>query len=101
MENTNEKMTFKVINDEGKETECEVLFTFDSDEFKKSYIVFTDGTLDDNGNIKVYANTYDPSGEDINLGVIENDEEWKVIENLLASLQEKLGANNEVKEEDN
>ena len=86
------KGKFTITNEEGKELECEVLFTFDSDEFKKSYIVFT---------IKVYANTYDPSGEDINLGVIENDEEWKVIENLLASLQEKLGANNEVKEEDN
>ena len=95
------KGKFTITNEEGKELECEVLFTFDSDEFKKSYIAFTDGTLDDNGNIKVYANTYDPSGEDINLGVIENDEEWKVIENLLASLQEKLGANNEVKEEDN
>lgn len=95
------KGKFTITNEEGKELECEVLFTFDSDEFKKSYIVFTDGTLDDNDNIKVYANTYDPSGEDINLGVIENDEEWKVIENLLASLQEKLGANNEVKEEDN
>lgn len=97
----NSNGTFTIKNNKGEELTCNVLFTFDSDEFKKSYIVFTDGTLDDNGNIKVYANTYDPSGEDINLGVIENDEEWKVIENLLASLQEKLGANNEVKEEDN
>ena len=30
-----ETMTFKVINDEGKEIECEVLFTFESDETKK------------------------------------------------------------------
>ena len=51
------KGKFTITNEEGKELECEVLFTFDSDEFKKSYIVFTDGTLDDNGNIKVYANT--------------------------------------------
>ena len=33
-----ETMTFKVINDEGKEVECEVLFTFESDETKKNYI---------------------------------------------------------------
>ena len=45
------KGKFTITNEEGKELECEVLFTFDSDEFKKSYIVFTDGTLDDNGNI--------------------------------------------------
>ena len=37
-----EKMTFKVINDEGKEIECEVLFTFESDETGKNYIVYTD-----------------------------------------------------------
>ena len=49
------KGKFTITNEEGKELECEVLFTFDSDEFKKSYIVFTDGTLDDNGNIKVCA----------------------------------------------
>ena len=29
MDNMEEKMTFKVINDEGKEVECEVLFTFE------------------------------------------------------------------------
>ena len=92
------KGKFTITNDEGKEIECEVLFTFDSDEFKKSYIIFTDNTLDQNGNIKVYANTYDPSGSDINLGVIESDKEWKVIENLLVSLEEKLGENNDQKE---
>ena len=45
-----ETMTFKVINDEGKEIECEVLFTFESDETKKNYIVYTDNTLDEEGN---------------------------------------------------
>ena len=88
------KGKFTITNEEGKELECEVSFTFDSDEFKKNYIVFTDNTLDENGNIKVYANTYDPEGKDINLGVIEDEKEWKLIENLLASLQEKIGDNN-------
>ena len=89
MDKGNGKFTY--MNDEGKSIECDVLFTFDSDEFKKSYIIFTDNTLDENGNIKVYANTYDPSGKDIDLGKIETDKEWEVIENLLASLQEKIG----------
>lgn len=97
--NMDGKGTFTITNSEGKELKCEVLFTFDSDEFKKSYIVFTDNTLDDKGNIKVYANTYDPSGKDVSLGAIESDEEWKTIENLLASLEEKLGDNSESKEE--
>ena len=50
-----EKMTFKVMNEEGKEVECEVLFTFESEETKKNYIVYTDNTTDDDGNTKVYA----------------------------------------------
>ena len=35
-----EKMTFKAVNGEGKEVECEVLFTFESDETKKNYLSF-------------------------------------------------------------
>ena len=33
-----ERMTFKVTNDEGQEVECEALFTFESDETNKHYI---------------------------------------------------------------
>ena len=49
MENNN---TFKVINDEGKEIVCDILFTFDSEETKKSYIVYTDNSKDEAGNIQ-------------------------------------------------
>ena len=58
-----EKMTFKVVNDEGKEVECEVLFTFESDETNKHYIAYTDNTTDEEGNIKVYASIYNPEEE--------------------------------------
>ena len=44
-----ESMTFKVKNEEGVEIECEVLFTFESDETGKNYIVYTDNTVDDEG----------------------------------------------------
>ena len=37
-----ENMTFTVVNDEGKEVECEVLFTFESEETHKNYIVYTE-----------------------------------------------------------
>ena len=90
-----ETMTFKVINDEGKEIECEVLFTFDSDETNKSYIVYTDNTKDEEGNLKVYANTYDPTGKEQELKPITEDKEWQVIENILASLHEKMESSNE------
>ena len=86
-----DKNTFTVINEEGKEVVCNVLFTFDSDETKKSYIVYTDNTKDKQGNIQVYASIYDPEQEDnMELLPIETDKEWKVIETILDSLQEEI-----------
>ena len=82
-----ETMTFKVINDEGKEIECEVLFTFESDETKKNYIVYTDNTVDEEGNTKVYASIYNPDQDETKLLPIETDKEWKIIETILEELQ--------------
>ncbi|MBR6690060.1 MAG: DUF1292 domain-containing protein [Bacilli bacterium] len=82
-----ETMTFKVINDEGKEIECEVLFTFESDETKKNYIVYTDNTIDEEGNTKVYASIYNPDQDETKLLPIETDKEWKIIETILEELQ--------------
>lgn len=83
-------MTFKVINDEGKEVECEVLFTFESDETKKNYIVYTDNTTDEDGNTKVYASIYNPNDDETKLLPIETDKEWKIIETILEELQNEI-----------
>lgn len=88
-EKKNTKGVFTIVNDEGKEIECEVLFTFDSDETKKSYIVYTDNTKDEVGNIKVYASVFDPTGASSALLPVETEKEWLVIENILASIQEQ------------
>lgn len=82
--------TFKVINDRGEEIMCDILFTFDSEETKKSYIVYTDNSKDENGNIQVYASIYDPNQEDQKLEPITTEQEWKVIETILNTLQEEI-----------
>ena len=84
-----EKNTFTVLDENGKEVTCEVLFTFDSEETKKSYIVYTDNTTDDEGNVKVYASTFDPNKENTELKPIESDREWKIVETILESIQEE------------
>jgi len=84
------KNVFKVINDKGEEVNCEVLFTFDSDETKKSYIAYTDNTLDEVGNVKVYASIYDKTGESKELLPIETEKEWQIIENIFSKLQDKI-----------
>ncbi len=85
-----EKMTFKVTDEQGKELECEVLFTFESDETNKNYIVYTDNTIDDQGNTKVYASIYTPDQENLNLEPITTEKEWKIIETILNELQEEI-----------
>jgi uncharacterized protein YrzB (UPF0473 family) len=82
-----------ITNNKGEELECDVLFTFDDDKLNKSYIVYTDNSLDDNGQIKVYASTYDKEGNDLSLGKIETEEEWDNIENILSSLNNKFEDN--------
>lgn len=81
--------TFTVIDNDGKEVVCEVLFTFESDETKKNYIVYTDNSLDKKGNVKVYASIFDPNSDTPNLEPIESEREWKVIETILNSIQEE------------
>lgn len=96
---SNEKMSFKVIDEKGNEIECEVLFTFESDETGKNYIVYTDNTTDDLGNTKVYASIYNPDEENLKLTAIETEKEWKIIETILDQLQKEVKSNMEGQEQ--
>ena len=87
------KGLFTIINDKGEEVECEILFTFDSDETKKSYMTYTDDSEDAEGNTQVYASIYDPTGEDLNLYPIETEREWQIIQEILNGLQEQVAEN--------
>lgn len=84
-----------VKNNDGEEVVCNVLFTFDNDETKKSYIVFTDNSRDDLDNLRVYANTYNKNKDNGNLGDIETDKEWALIEQIFNSVVNIKGENNE------
>lgn len=77
---------FTIVSDTGEEITCEVLFTYEDEKSKKNYIAYTDNTLDDEGNIKVYASIFNPEEENPVLLPIESDEEWKLIEGILSSL---------------
>ena len=84
------KNTFSMIDENGKEVVYDVLFTFESEETNKNYIVYTDNTKDENGNIEVYASIYDPDDPKSKLEAIKTDKEWKVIETILDTLQEEV-----------
>ena len=82
--------TFKMVTEDGQEITCNVLFTFDSEETKKSYIAYTDNTYEEDGSIKAYAAVYHP--EDLNKGFepIETEKEWKVVETILSTIQDEV-----------
>ena len=85
-----EKNTFSMLDENGVEVVYDVLFTFESDETGKNYIVYTDNQKDDVGNIEVYASIYDPNDPQSKLEAIETEKEWKVIETILNTLQEEV-----------
>lgn len=84
-----EDTKFKVVDNMGNEKEYEKLFSFESDKTKKSYIIYTDNELDEDGNTKVYASIYEPDKETQSLQAVETEEEWKIIESILKSLTEE------------
>ena len=85
----NEKQKFIVVDDKGKEIECEPLFTFESEETKKNYVVYTDNSKDKDGNVRVFASIYEVTEKGNKLLPIKSEKEWKVIETILESIQEE------------
>lgn len=78
--------TFTIVNDNGEEIKCEILFTYEDEKTKKNYMAYTDNTTDEEGNTKVYASIFNPEEENPVLLPIETEEEWKLIEGILSSL---------------
>lgn len=95
----NKENIFKVVDNDGNEIEFEVLFTFESDETKKNYMVYTDNTRDENDNVRVYASVFKPEAEPLELLPVETEREWKIIETILESIEEENKKNKEIEEE--
>ena len=76
-----------VVDEEGNEQLCEVLFTFEAEEFGKSYVLYYPMGADDNDDedIEIHASAFMPSedNQDGELMPIETDEEWEMIEEML------------------
>ena len=75
----------RVTDHNGNPVECELLFTFRSDETGKEYIVYTDDSLDENGHTRIFASVFE--GNSV-LTPIETEEEWNMIARILAELQQ-------------
>ncbi len=77
-----ETNTLYITKEDGQEVAMEILFTFESDDLNRKYVVFVDPN-DDSG--EVYASIYDDDGK---LLPIETDEEWEMVEEVLGAFSE-------------
>lgn len=82
-----------VVDEDGNEQLCEVLFTFDSEEFGKSYVLYypVGDEDEDEEDIEIHASAFIPKedGDDGELMPIETDEEWDMIEEMLNTFLEE------------
>lgn len=82
-------MNFKVIEN-GKEIICDIILTFRDDNNDINYIVYTDGTKDENRELEIYASRYIVSNGNYILEEIKNDYEWDLIDNMLEAKYKEL-----------
>ncbi|RNF40981.1 DUF1292 domain-containing protein [Planococcus salinus] len=95
MEHGQEQIT--VVDENGNEQLYEVLFTFESEEFGKSYVLYfpVGAEEDEEGEIEIQASSFTENPDDDGkvaggeLRPIETDEEWDMIEEMLNTFLEE------------
>ncbi|CAM4139125.1 hypothetical protein BAMA_21740 [Bacillus manliponensis] len=79
-----EENQITIVDEKGNEHLCEVIFTFDAEEFgKKSYVVFSPiGEVDEDGDAIYDAMAFEQNDEESGgtLLPIESEEEWAMIQ---------------------
>ncbi|MGD9886899.1 MAG: DUF1292 domain-containing protein, partial [Bacilli bacterium] len=90
MENeNNNRLTF--IDENGNEILCEILFTFESEEFKKNYVLFYPvGSNEEELEIMAASYVSGENGEG-ELTAVETEEEWDMIDKVLQQYEEEHG----------
>lgn len=84
-----------VIPDEdGNEEVFEVLFKFEVEQTGHQYILVIPEEADEEAD-DVYPFRYEEEGEDITLYLIEDDEEWEIVESTFQTLLEEEGLQGE------
>lgn len=89
-DHTHEDEFITLVDPEGNEELYQILLTFESDEFEKSYVlVYPAGKADDE-EVEIFAFAYDDPDEGLEgqLQDIETDEEWDMIEEVLGAFVE-------------
>ncbi|CCY44846.1 uPF0473 protein SSIL_1507 [Clostridium sp. CAG:1193] len=83
----NENKTKIIVLDEtGNEKEAEILSAFSIKKYNKNYILYTLNEVDENDMIKIYASELIEKDNMYSLGVIESDEEWAAVKEVMKEM---------------
>lgn len=86
-----ENMHIQVVDPNGVEKDCEIIMTYQCMQNGIDYVFYTDNELDDDGELNIYASRLlNLSENGIEIGDIENDEEWDLLENVLEEARKGL-----------
>ena len=80
----------KIVDENGKEKEYKILFTFSDEDFNENYVVYTDYSINENGNINVYSNMYKESNNKTELLPVERNEIRKFIDDKLEEIKKDI-----------
>ncbi len=78
-----DRAVMTVINENNEIMDVDVLFTFKNTATNVCYIVYTENTLDENGDTEVFASIFDPDDKTLTLHPIESEMEWALLESKL------------------
>jgi len=78
-----EKITVEI---NGKATECDLLFTFTSDDTGKGYLGYTDNTFNADGRKNIYFSSYDPLFGTGKLEKVTDPNEIEMIKEVLEEI---------------
>ena len=89
-EHNHEEEYITLVDVEGNEELYKILLTFESEEFDKSYVLVHPAAATDE-EVEVFAFSYQESegGLEGDLGDVETDEEWDMIEEVLGAFVEE------------
>ena len=80
-----------MIKRDGNKVQLDKLITFDDEANNKSYIIYTDNSKDENGNVRISASIVkDSKNPNSELEEIKTEREWKIIDTVLKSTMNSI-----------
>ena len=80
------------IEKDGKTIDCDVLFTFDSEDTMKVYVGYTDHSIASNGRKNIYVSSYDPFAVKMKLEDITDLRELEMVQDVLQQIDSEANS---------